>query len=986
MKTVRLLLVVFACLLDRRVAYGQDEPRTLAQLEHTAFTQRNGAPAQVWALAQTTDGFLWLGASAGLYRFDGVTFEHIAPPPGQSALRSNISALFALQDGSLWIGSRTGGVSRLSNGVVTSYGEREGMPPGTVFAFARDEGGVLWAGTSGGAATFDGRRWTRHGDEIGLTGAGARALLQDRAGALWVDTDSGLFRRPRGESRFVKRDTLVIKHGSAIAEAPDGTVWEGASFGTLLRLSDPTAGSSSLAPGRVTGGIPIFIDRDSAAWIVVDDGVIREKLPSGQASSSAPEHITHALGLSGSLVIAFLEDREHDIWLATDMGIDRFRATKLIATSFPWQSLFPSPVSGARDSLAGILVTTWAHSLYRIRPDGLTPFPQITSNLSVGTRASDGTVWVAGIDGLWRVTGDSATRVDAPHDAVGASVAALAVDREGTLWYSAVRRGVFRRRAGVWSRFDTGATPRPALAIVADGARVWLSYPNSVLAVVDGPTVHEYSRAQGLDIGNVLAVSPHAGHTWVGGETGIVRLAQGRFDPLIGFDHSQFRAITGVVERANGEMWLNGADGITRITAGEMRAFENNPTHRVRFERLDYHDGLLGIPFPLYPVPTAVEAGDGTMWFTTESAVMHLHPDAVLHNSVPPSVHILTLTVGDSTYRAARTISLPPRTTAITIGYTAPSLPVPERVRFRYWLTGSDTSWQDAGSRREAFYTNLGPGHYHFRLIAANDDDVWSEHEAAMDVDIQPTFAQTRWFMALCWATGAMAIYLLYLLRLRFVAARMRARFEATLAERTRIAHDLHDTLLQGFTGITLHLHGILRTLTDRPESARAGLSEVLEHADAALRDARRTVWDMHSRELESATLAESLALAAKRATAGSAIDVRFGVRGAERRLSGVLELTALRVGTEAVSNAVKHAAARTIEVDIEYGDRALTLHVRDDGRGLGHTIIDAASLSGHLGIAGMRERATRAGGTLDIASTSHSGTTLTLVLPIETP
>jgi signal transduction histidine kinase len=344
---------------------------------------------------------------------------------------------------------------------------------------------------------------------------------------------------------------------------------------------------------------------------------------------------------------------------------------------------------------------------------------------------------------------------------------------------------------------------------------------------------------------------------------------------------------------------------------------------------------------------------------------------------------IRRLTAGNKVYPIGPDLTLPVHTTALRIDYTAFSLSIPERVRFRYQLVGSDTAWQEAGGRREAFYTNLAPGSYRFRVIAANDDGVWNGTGAALDFTIPPSFAQTRWFLAVWVAALAGVAWLAYLARVRQVAAGLQLRYQAALAERTRIAQELHDTLLQGFTGITLQLRAIERLLVQRPRESAEALKNVLASADTALRDARHMIWDMRAVELEGRDLAEALETAARHAMAGSTAELGFTVQGERRRLPLAVETTALRVGREAVLNAVNHAAPRSVRVGLEYGPRSLTLRVADDGTGIPPGAMDAAAAGEHLGIAGMRDRAHRVGGTLDITSEPGHGTAVSMSLPI---
>jgi signal transduction histidine kinase len=249
-----------------------------------------------------------------------------------------------------------------------------------------------------------------------------------------------------------------------------------------------------------------------------------------------------------------------------------------------------------------------------------------------------------------------------------------------------------------------------------------------------------------------------------------------------------------------------------------------------------------------------------------------------------------------------------------------------------------------------------------------------------------PSFTQTRWFLAVWVAALAGLVWLAYLVRMRQVAGGLRVRYQAALAERVRIAQELHDTLLQGFTGITLQLRAIERMLARQPRESANALKSVLASADTALRDARHMIWDMRAVELEGRDLAEALEVAARHTMADSPAELLFTVRGDRRRLPLAIETTALRIGREAVLNAVKHAAPRTVEISVEYGPRSLTLRVLDDGTGIPPGAIDAAAAGEHLGVAGMRDRAQRAGGTLDIASEPGRGTAVSVSLPIREP
>ena len=566
----------------------------------------------------------------------------------------------------------------------------------------------------------------------------------------------------------------------------------------------------------------------------------------------------------------------------------------------------------------------------------LREFPEVSRPVELTYRDRTGVLWVGSPFGLWRSAGGRFVRVGLPVEHF-VGLQAVTQDGKGNLWLSVPRSGVYERRGERWVPYgDRPELPRePAIVLTTDeSGRTWFGYTDNRVALLQRDTARLYTADDGLNVGNVLAIQVRGPHVWVGGEFGLAMFAEGRFRTVTGRNGLAFRGTSGIVETPEGDLWLHGAIGITRIPADEVRRVQQSPTYEIENERLDFRDGIEGSAQQIRPQPTVIAGTDGKLWFATTVNVAWLDPHAIPRNAVPPPVVIRRLTAGNKAYPIGPDLRLPIGTKALRVDYTALSLSIPERVRFRYQLVGSDTSWQDAGGRREAFYTNLEPGSYRFRVIAANDDGVWNRDGAAFDFTIPPSFTQTRWFVAVWVAALALVVWLAYLVRVRQVAGALRLRYGAALAERTRIAQELHDTLLQGFTGITLQLRAIERMLERQPHESAKALKSVLASADTALRDARHQIWDMRAVELEGKDLAEALETAARQAMAESSAELVFTVRGERRRLPLAVETTALRVGREAVLNAVNHAAPRRVEVSLEYGERSLTLRVVDDGTG----------------------------------------------------
>jgi hypothetical protein len=435
-------------------------------------------------------------------------------------------------------------------------------------------------------------------------------------------------------------------------------------------------------------------------------------------------------------VRSIFADREGNIWVGTSGGLERFRRPKMVKVLLPpvptWLALVPAD-SG----------TIWVGVLGRMLKVG-TKVEEVLSHpgaVQCTYRDPDGVVWVASNMGLWRTVAGKFVAVRLPKELVGPSKQAITRDANGGLWLSVARKGVYRLIGGRWINFGglSGLPREPAIVLTTDNqGRTWFGYTGDRVALLEGDSVRVFTKADGLAVGNVLSIHGRDAHVWIGGERGLARFDGRRFHMVLNQSGLSFRGTSGIVETAEGELWLHGAPGITRIPAAEVSHVGMDPTYEVRGERLDYRDGLEGIAEQLRPIPTAVAGSDGRIWFATSTDLYWIDPRAVPRNPLPPLVTIRDLIAGGRSYRGGRPLVLRERTTGVQIDFAAMGLSLPERIHFRYQLVGSDTGWQDVGGRRQAFYTNLGPGSYRFRVVAANEDGVWNENGAALAFTIPP--------------------------------------------------------------------------------------------------------------------------------------------------------------------------------------------------------------------------------------------------------
>jgi signal transduction histidine kinase len=355
-------------------------------------------------------------------------------------------------------------------------------------------------------------------------------------------------------------------------------------------------------------------------------------------------------------------------------------------------------------------------------------------------------------------------------------------------------------------------------------------------------------------------------------------------------------------------------------------------------------------------------------------------------NMLAPPVRVEQITADHRTYDAKSGLRLPPLVRDISIDYTALSLVAPEKVRFKYKLEGQDPTWREVVNDREARYSNLAPGAYRFRVIASNNSGLWNEEGATLDFRIAPAYWQTVWFRALCVVAFVSFLWMLYWLRVRQLAREFDSRLETRVEERTRIARELHDTLLQSFNGVLLRFRTAHKLLTKRPDEARQVLESAIDEARSALIEGREAVQGLRSSVIETNELGEAIRTLTEEladdTAHGRAVEVRLTTGGTSKPLRPLIRDEVYRIATEALRNAFRHSGASCIEVQLEYDARRFELHVRDDGKGIDPKLLSDEGLPGHFGLQGMRERAQSIGGKLTVSSGPGSGTQVALSVP----
>lgn len=933
----------------------------------------------VQALAQTPDGYLWLGTGDGLYRFDGVAFERIAPAAGHPRGAMPVNAVLVTRSGELWVGfSGNGGVEVYRGGRM----QRTGMPrpPGEVTELHEDLDRGIWAvGGRGRNALkrYRGGSWTWVNHKWGVPQDEAvSSLLVARDGTIWIVTETQVLFLRRGATRFERTGHKAVD-GGTLAQDARGDIWLSDPTGTRM-LADYPAGASAPknsvfhpASGPIRRVSALFA-RDGALWGTTFTGGIF-RIPSPD-TGGPPATFGAANGLSSNQAVALLQDRERNLWIATELGLDQFRPANVTALDLP----VPGSATGYRmaaDERGDVYLLSGA-MLYRARGGG-EPQPLLGRLAGTATlcRGRAGSIWVVDRGRARRLASGTVVETlrfdDARNYACGE-------DARGRFWIARFARGLLVR---VQERWRTIALPTATLGKAQDlvidreGRPIFILDRRRLLRF-DGnrPTLWS-SETVGVAGFTVVYDGPDG--LLIGGGTGLARWNGHGFDRLSIDRHPWLRGVRGIVQTAAGQTWLINNRGILRIASADLDAAFANPQAPIRHDLLDEQDGLAsrtqGLDGPQMEI-----GGDGRLWFLTRQGVVRVDPARLVRNALPPPVTIRALVADGQLYSDPSALSLPQGTRNLSIDYTGLSLSVPSRVRFRYRLTGVDPEWVDPGTRRQAFYTNLAPGNYAFRVQAANDAGVWNRTGATLTFDIPPAFTQTRLFYALCAIAFASLLWLLFQLRLRSLSARLRARLAERIDERERIARELHDTLLQGVQAVMLRFQLVADDLpAELP--VRHALEEALDRADEVLAEGRERVQDLRLVGGDG-NVEELLLKLAQKQGFGPATDLHLSTLGEPRPLDPLVWDEIVRIVGEALFNILQHAGASRLEIRIAYLPRLFSIRVCDDGVGISPDVLERGR-DGHFGLRGMDERARKIGGELLIANRPDGGTEVTLNL-----
>jgi signal transduction histidine kinase/ligand-binding sensor domain-containing protein len=978
-------IAAIGCLLTPAPASALDPKVRLTQYRHTAWRVQDGYFASAPnAIAQTADGYIWIGTSAGLVKYDGVRFTPWIRPGETLPFSGAVYSLLSSSDGTLWIGTSARLFSLKDNRV-------EEHVRGRINAIIEDRQHRIWVARSrppdadGGLCQAAGEKPRCIGGDARLRLPHAVTLAEDAAGNLWVGSSGQLLRWREDSHQSFFREALARFDGlqavASVIVVPDGSIWAAIprdGFGVFRFLNGgPERMTLEGADAENVNGL--FVDRDRSMWTTTsNDGIYR-------VSGGRVERFGAADGLSSNAATGFFEDREGNLWVATTKGLDRFRDARVVtfSTAEGLAADFASAVLASHDgrvwisNMGGLDVVDGAE-VTSIR----TPGQNVTSLWQDHAQR----LWV-GLDNelaLYEAGQFRKVRGLDGKTHLGIAVA-ITEDRDRNIWVSiagAKRRLLRIRDLAVQEEISIEQIPfARALAADPDGG-IWLGLLNGQLGHYQGGKFEAFA----LQLGDapVSGVRVDAdGSVWASSAGGLARVKRRELKTLTTKNGLPCDSVASTIRDQRATLWLYSKCGLIAIDDAEIERWSGQPDRAIQHRVFDVLDGAM--PGNSSFQPGVSKSPDGRLWFVNDAVVQMIDPGALRMNTVVPPVYVEGFRADRHDYAIAPLVHLPAGSRDLEINYTALSLGVPEKVRFRYRLDGRDQAWNDAGTRRQVFYSDLPPGEYRFQVTASNNDGVWNEHGATLAFVIAPAYHQTTWFLAVTVAMVLAGVWAVHRVRMRIVERNQRditalneRLMKAQEQERVRIAGELHDGVMQEMLAATMMLGSAKRHAVDG-SPVHGAIDKVQQKLIRVGTDLRQLSHELHPPALQEAGLPKAVQDYCEEFSAASGIPVSCDTDPGVDDLSRGTSLALFRVLQEALGNAAKHAQATRITVRLERAGDLVSLTIADDGVGFDRSLLTPTR---GLGLITIRERASQLNGRFECDSTPGRGTTLKVVIP----
>jgi signal transduction histidine kinase/ligand-binding sensor domain-containing protein len=968
-------------------AWALDPTLHISQYGHTAWRLQDGILAGApLSIAQTSDGYMWIGTQAGLLRLDGVRFVPFVPPELEEPFNPQIESLLGASDGTLWIGT--------GNHLYRLKDRSLAMTKSSVAeiqTIQEDSQGNVWvarartSSAGGPLCRVMDAALRCYGKEDGIPFSNASSLALDKRGDIWLASAVHLTIWSRDAAPLtytlpgIKGDEGLAGI-SALTPRSDGSVMVGVLFGGGLGLQTIDRGTWKpyMLPGFDGSAIPVssmLLDHQGALWIGTSDrGIYR-------IADQKIDQLGASEGLSSNAVVELYEDHEGDVWVVTSGGVDRFRDVRVVSIS-QHEGLSADAVSALVAARDGTIWMSNGSSLDALRQDGVSsingshlPGKQVTSLLE----DHRGRLWVGIDDQLTVLTDGRFTSIKRRDGSPTGSVVSITEDSDDNIWAYVIGYSLLRiKNDQVQEALPESEIPYAHSMAPDPRGGIWMGLSEGRMARYYRGQLQVITFEQLPPGGTVVDVITMPDGAVLGGSTrGLVAWRDGTSRVLTMKNGLPCERIHSLILDKQSNLWLYMPCGLVELSPNDLEEMWNRADVTVNPRIFDALDGVHagGAAFQ----PSSTRSPDGRLWFSNDDFVQMLDPAHLRTNRVPPPVHIEQVVADHKTYSHPANLKLPPLTSELEIDYTALSLPIPEKMRFRYKLDGHDGTWQEPGTRRQAFYTDLAPGDYRFHVVAANNDGLWNESGASLNFTVGAAWFQTKTFRLACVLLGGLLVWSIYRIRVRHLAAAIAVRFDERMAERTRLAQELHDTLLQTILASKRIADDELDEQGDE-RRLRATMRRLSQWLGQATQEGRAALSSLRVSLTLRNDLAEAFQKAAGDCQLRQPMDVSTEVVGEPRDLHPIARDEVYRIGYEAIRNACLHSGGTHLSIELAYA-QDLTLRVTDNGVGMEGLIVESGR-EGHFGLLGMRERAARVGGKLSIASAPSTGTDIRLSVP----
>jgi ligand-binding sensor domain-containing protein/signal transduction histidine kinase len=964
------LACVLAVLLP--CASALDSNHDIAQSVHRIWQNQPGLrQSTINVVTQTSDGYIWLGTPSGVVRFDGLRFTSV--PALERASLGDFWARIIVEDSAhaVWIISNNDfKLVRVDGEDVKVLAGADDSPLKEASCVAPGRNGEIWVCTPAGLARFQSGQWQNFQAPEQFKKP-ATAACQMAGNTVWMAGGSTI--TSWDGSAFATHRITSVPPDSAMRTllcASDSSLWVGTGNG-LVQVKDGEEHLYTNLSGLPDNVITSLAEgRGGNLWIGTSNGFSR-------FHDGVFDSYGYREGLSQSSVFSLFEDREGSLWVATKHGLNQFLDGA--ATRFTKHEGLPSENVGPllRDHRGRLWAGTLDGGLARFDGVHFIPVAHFSQNRVTSlAETSDGALWAGTDHGLIRLEdgqprGTFATQQGLPSE----KIHALFQDHSGTLW-AGTQKGPARFERGRFTELSgSGHLPIVAIGETGDGQMLFAADRGSVYILTNGSLREVMDGGEPVRNVDAFYTDPE-GLVWMGATANGLRMwRDGKVSRFLVRDGLFDGEIYGILPDSQGRLWMSCSKGFFSVSRSELLSFAAGKVHKIASAPFSPLDGLRTIEGKQGVQPVGATTPDGRLWFSSTYGVLAFESRAGIRDLPPPPVVIEDISVNGESQGVSRIRNLAPGQRNLEFDYTATTLLASDRTTFRYMLEGYDRNWIDAGTRREAFYTNLPPGTFRFRVTACGLFVPCNEVGATVAFQLAPSIYQRVWFLPACAALLGLVGWLGYQFRIR----QLREQFVLVLGERSRIARELHDTLIQGFSGITMQMQA-LAARVHSPEEKQS-LHEIIRDAGACLQETRRSVAGLRASAGASPGLALAIKDAARQITQERNIRLKLNLDDTQPDLPAEVKYNLLCIAQEAVSNAVKHSGARTVEVGLSCSEKELKLWVRDDGRGMSRNASYGGN--GHYGLIGMRERAGHIRAGFELTSAPGRGTQISVQVPV---